>query len=43
MWVAAGKDPKKFDAYVRQLEGFTRVIREAGLVVERFFSTANYR
>jgi hypothetical protein len=74
LYFAAGKDAKKFDAFVKQLEvgdedaargmgrwrrrllhprrpplaprlpqGLVKVVERSGLVVDRFFSTANYR
>jgi len=42
LFVAAGKDSKKFEGIVKQLEGFVAAIESAGLVVDRFFATTNY-
>jgi len=42
LYYAVGKDAKKFDAVVKQLEGFVKVVQQSGLVVERFFTTTNY-
>ena len=42
LFVASGKDSKKFELVVKQLEGFVAAIESAGLVVDRFFATTNY-
>ena len=39
---SAGQKGKNFDKLVKDLEGVTAAIKSGGLVVERFFSTANY-
>ncbi len=39
---AAGQKAKNFDKIVKDLEGFVGVVRGAGMVVDRFFTTANY-
>ena len=39
---AAGTAAKNFDKVVKDLDAFSTVIKGSGLVVERFFSSANY-
>ena len=39
---AAGTAGKNFDKIVKDLEAFNAVVKGSGLVVERFFSSANY-
>lgn len=38
----AGQKGKNFDKIVKELEQFVAAIQDAGLVVDRFFTTANY-
>ena len=40
---AAGQKGKNFDKIVKDLEQVTAAVKGGGLVVERFFSTANYQ
>jgi hypothetical protein len=39
---AAGQKAKNFDKIVKDLEGFVGVVRGAGMVIDRFFTTSNY-
>ena len=39
---AAGQKGKNFDKIVKDLEGVSAAVKAGGLVVDRFFSTANY-
>ena len=42
LFLATGRDAKKFEALVKQLDGFVAAVDAAGLVVSRFFATTNY-
>lgn len=42
LYIATGKDSKKFEVLTKQLEGFVAAVEGGGLVVDRFFSTMNY-